>query len=448
MKIAIIGAGWAGMAAAVEVTRAGHAATVFEASRTLGGRARAVNGTLPDGSRVTLDNGQHILIGAYTETLRLMQLVGVDPDQALLRRPLTLLFPDGLGLRFPAWPTPLDALGGIVTARGWSVADKWSLLRVATGWQRGGFRCGPAATVAALCQGLRPRVLADLIEPLCVSALNTPAERASAQVFLRVMQDALFGVQGGSRLLLPRVDLSTLFPQAAARWFIQRGGQMRLGTRVDSVLPQGSQWQVRGEVFDAVIFATPASESARVFENSAQNAPDSLAGNLLRWTRITRALQFEAITTVYAWGAGVSLPHPMLALRSTAAAPGAPPAPAQFVFDRGQLGGPQGLLAFVVSASTGERETLQAQVLTQAGQQLGLTLQAVQTIVEKRATFACTPGLQRPAPQIAPGLAVCGDYVDGPYPATLEGAVRSARIAVRAAIHSWPPSGRVRENTA
>jgi hypothetical protein len=124
----------------------------------------------------------------------------------------------------------------------------------------------------------------------------------------------------------------------------------------------------------------------------------------------------------------------MLTLRNnpTTTSPGTTPAPAQFVFDRGQLGGPQGLLAFVVSASTGQRDDIQAQVLVQAEQQLGLRLQAVQTIVEKRATFACTPGLQRPALQIAPGLLACGDYVDGPYPATLEGAVRSAVAAVEA----------------
>ena len=106
--------------------------------------------------------------------------------------------------------------------------------------------------------------------------------------------------------------------------------------------------------------------------------------------------------------------------------------PAQFVFDRGQLGGPAGLLAFVLSASRGEREALQAQVLTQAQAQLGLQLQAVQTVVEKRATFACTPGLQRPPRQIAPGLQACGDYIEGPYPATLEGAVRSGLAAAQA----------------
>ncbi len=150
-----------------------------------------------------------------------------------------------------------------------------------------------------------------------------------------------------------------------------------------------------------------------------------------QWTGVTRGLQFEAITTVYAWGAGAALSHPMLTLRSSADPQAC--APAQFVFDRGQLGGPPGLLAFVVSASTGEREALQAQVLVQARQQLGLALQPVQTVVEKRATFACTPGLQRPSAQIAPGLLACGDYVDGPYPATLEGAVRSGMAAVKLA---------------
>jgi hypothetical protein len=120
----------------------------------------------------------------------------------------------------------------------------------------------------------------------------------------------------------------------------------------------------------------------------------------------------------------------MLALRARVTE--SEPAPAQFVFDRGQLGSARGLLAFVVSASDPERTTLQAQVLQQAQTQLGLKLQAVQTITERRATFACTPALLRPAQAIAPGLLACGDYVAGPYPATLEGAVRSAVGAVRA----------------
>lgn len=431
MKIAILGAGWAGLAAAVEATQAGHQAVVFEASHVIGGRARAIDGSLPDGTRITLDNGQHILIGAYRETLRLLRRVGVDPQTALLRRPMTLRFADACGLRFPDWPTPLDAVAGIVTARGWNWADKWSLLSLARSWHRQGFQCDAKISVAQLCRRLSSRVLAELIEPLCVSALNTRPGQASAQVFLRVLQDALFGPSGSSNLLLPRVDLSALFPQAAAHWLAHHGGLLHLGARVESVLLQGSQWQVRGDCFDAVILATPACESVRLLEQSTPTAPEAIATEIRRWTELCRTLRFEAIATVYAWAADAVLAQPMLTLRSSLNPDLA--APAQFAFDRGQLGGPAGLLAFVVSASIAERAVLEAQVLQQAQAQLGLALQAVQTIVEKRATFACTPGLRRPAVGIAPGLLACGDYVEGPYPATLEGALRSARAAVQAA---------------
>jgi squalene-associated FAD-dependent desaturase len=430
MKIAIIGAGWAGMAAAVQATKNGHNAIVFEAARATGGRARALNVTLPNGTEVTLDNGQHILIGAYADSLKLMAEVGVREQDALLRLPMSLLFPDGQGLQFPRWPTPLDALAGIVTARGWTLADKGSLLRVATAWQFSRFTCAPTLSVAALCSGLSPRVMAELIEPLCVSALNTPADRASAQVFLRVMKDALFGVQGGSHLLLPTVDLSAMFPAAAARWLTARGGEVHLGQRVNQLTPNGRQWQIDGQVFDAVILATPSSSATVVLENTAQVASARVATYLLNWVAVAAPLQFEPIATVYTWAPNACLSHPMLTLRHSNEA--TCPAPAQFVFDRGQLGGPAGLLAFVISASRGDRDTLQRQVIQQAQTQLGLTLQAVTTIVEKRATFACTPGLQRPPLKVAAGLLACGDYVEGPYPATLEGAVRSGIAAAHA----------------
>ena len=425
-RLAIIGAGWAGMAAAVTATAAGHQVVLFEATHALGGRARSVAGQLLDGTPVTLDNGQHILIGAYSETMRLLLQVGVDPKTALLRLPLTLRFPDGAGLQFPNWPAPFDAFGAIVGARGWRVADKWSLLCLAGRWQRQGFACDANASVTQLCQGLSTRVLAELIEPLCVSALNTPAHEASAQVFLRVMQDALFGAAGASYLLLPRRDLSALFPAAGARHLLEHGAQLRLAARVGALVAHGSGWQVDGESFDAVIVATGASAAARLLTSSAASVDAATAQAMQRWCALAKALRFEAIATVYAWCPGARLSTPMLALRPDTTAP------AQFVFDRGQLGGSQGLLAFVVSASRADRATLQAQVLRQASAQLGLALQPVQTIVEKQATFACTPGLQRPALQIAPALLACGDYVAGPYPATLEGAVRSGLAAVAA----------------
>ena len=443
MKVAVIGAGWAGCAAAVEATRLGHSVTLFESARVAGGRARRVDSSL-NGQAMALDNGQHILIGAYTETLRLMQTLGVDPGSSLLRLPLRLQFPNGDGLKLPRsavlaawpggprWPSAWQAAWGIAMARGWSWGDKASLLQLALRWRAAGFACAPGLSVAALCKGLSPRALHGLVEPLCVSALNTPAERASAQVFLRVLKDALFSQPGGADLLLPRTDLSALLPDAALAWLAERGPAPRLGARVQALARSPQGWQLslsgsvnteesQGENFDAVLLACPPQEAARLAEGTGSNA---------NWAAQATGLQHEAIATVYARLASPpanakSLPQPMLALHSSAQAP------AQFVFDRGQLGGPAGLLAFVVSASVGDKALLSAQVLAQGQVQLGLQLELVQTIVEKRATFACTPGLLRPAAQIAPGLLACGDYVAGPYPATLEGAVRSGLHAAR-----------------
>jgi squalene-associated FAD-dependent desaturase len=416
-RVAVIGGGWAGLAAAVEAAGRGHAVSVFEASRALGGRARTLEVSLPEGGTALLDNGQHILVGAYLETLRLMEKVGVDTEAALLRLPLVLRDLQGQGLALPAWPAPWDAAAGILRARGWNWRDKLSLLRASAGWQLSGFRCDPAATVAGLTRGLTPRVREQLVEPLCIAALNTPADRASGEVFLRVLRDALFGRGhrgwGGSNLLLPRQELGRLFPDAAQRWLIAQGAQLRLGERARVERQPQAGWSVAGERFDEVILATQPTEAARLVRESGAPAAD--------WLARTDALAFEAIATVYATG-GPRLPLPMLALPSGAGAP------AQFVFDRGQLGGPPGLLAFVASASDADKDSLEREVIAQAAG-LGWKLQPLKTIVEKRATFACVPGLRRPPPSIAPGLWACGDYVEGPYPATLEGAVRAGLAA-------------------
>lgn len=434
MNIAIVGAGWAGLAAAVTATQAGHQVTLHEAARTAGGRARSLGATLPDRRAVRLDNGQHILIGAYTETLRLLRTVGVatdtdpktSPDAALMRLPLTLVGPDGQGLRLPRLPAFMPAswgvLAGVLRHPTWPWRERLGLLRAALRWQAAGFQCDDGLSVAELCAQsparIGPRVMAELIEPLCVSALNTPAPEASAQVFLRVLRDALFSAPDGADLLLPRVDLGSLFPESALRWLQARGAVLHLGQRVRDLQ------ELHGH--DATILACPAPEAARL---TLTLYP--------AWAAQAQALRHTVISTVYAWSPEARLRAPMLAL------PGSARHPAQFAFDRGQLdstGQSQGLLAFVVSASTGEREDIEVQVLQQAREQLGLVLRPVQTIVEKRATFACTPGLWRPPASIGPALQACGDYVAGPYPATLEGAVRSGIAAAQACGRGNAPS--------
>jgi hydroxysqualene dehydroxylase len=429
MKVAVVGAGWAGCAAAVEAAQAGHDITLYEAARIAGGRARRVDVQM-DGQTVALDNGQHILIGAYTETLALMDRLGLDRAACFTRLPLTLRFPDGSGLRLPNLPAPLDAVAGILMARGWSLHDKQSLIRAALDWRQAGFTCKPSQSVASLCAGITPRVMQNMIEPLCVSALNTPAARASGTVFLRVLNDALFGASRGSNLLLPRVDLTALLPDAALQWLAKRGATVKPGKRVQRILqresPIGSAaWSLDAgngpEIHDHVILACPVQEAVRLIADSDVTAE--------AWLRDAAAIRHEALATVYALAAGkrgLKSGEPMLAL------PSSTEHPAQFVFDRGQLGGPAGLLAFVVSASSGEGAGLGRQVVAQAKSQLGLQVEVVRTVVEKRATFSCTPGLVRPTAQVAAGLTACGDYIAGPYPATLEGAVRSGLQAAQA----------------
>lgn len=421
-SVAIVGAGWAGLAAAVEATQLGCRVTLFEATRTAGGRSRSLSIDMPDGGSIVADNGQHILIGAYAQTLALMQRTGVDAKQVLHPMPLALEFPDGGGLRLPDWPAPLDLLAGIATARGWSWQDKLSLLRTTLRWKRDGFLAPEHQTVAQLCAPLARRPREELMEPLCVAALNTPAERASAAVFLRVLHDALLGAGfagwKSSQLLLTRVPLGAVFPEPALRWLEAQGARVQFGQRVEAIGPAAEGgWLLDGVRFDHAVLACPATEAARLAQPLAP-----------AWAASAAALAHESIATVYLHSAR-RLARPLLALRS------GPGALAQFVFDRGQLEGPSGLLAFVVSASEGDREKIEQQVLAQARALGWADARPVQTIVDRRATFSCAPGVHRPPMRIAGGLLACGDYVAGPYPATLEGAVRSG-IAAATAITS------------
>ncbi len=111
MRTAVIGGGWAGIAAAVELTGSGHPVTLFEAGRVLGGRARSVS---LDGR--TLDNGQHILLGAYRDTLDLMRRVGADPEQLFDRRPLQVIDRQGFRLSLPKLPAPFNLAWGLLSS--------------------------------------------------------------------------------------------------------------------------------------------------------------------------------------------------------------------------------------------------------------------------------------------------------------------------------------------
>ena len=417
-SIAVVGGGWAGLAAAVEAARRGAHVALYEMAPQLGGRARAI-----EVEGLVLDNGQHICIGAYVETLRLLRNVGVQESTAFLRTPLRLVDAEGLGLRLGRGPPVLAFVRAVAAHPAWPWSAKLGLMRTAAAWLLRRFQCDADLTVADLTRPLSAAVRDELIDPLCVAALNTPSAEASGEVFLRVFGDALFTGAGSADLLLPRLDLGEVLPKPAKRWLEERGAETHLRHRVEAIETEKTGWRVDGRRFDAVVLAASPIESAR------------LVADLNRaWAASAIALRYEPIVTIYLRSQGARLPEPMLGLRT------GPDRPAQFVFDRGQLGGPPGLLAFVISAAqrwvdAGSERTLavtRRQAEAALGELLAGPLETVRLVTERRATIRCTPKLSRPPMRIDHNLLAAGDHVEGAYPSTLEGAVRSGRAAVHA----------------
>jgi squalene-associated FAD-dependent desaturase len=422
-SVAVVGAGWAGMAAAASLAGRGVPVTVFEASRHLGGRARRV---ALEG--VDLDNGQHILIGAYREALAMMRKVGADPEKLLLRLPLEIRYADGFHLRAPRLPYPFNLLFALLGARGLGLGQAALAIRFMRSLEADGFRVVPDRPVSRWLEqnGQSGALRSHLWEPLCVSALNTPAHAASAQVFAAVLRDGLTGSREASDLLLARTDLGALFPEPAAAYVKAHGGAVELGAPVRAIARDGKGLSLDGreQSFASVIVATGPQHAAALLAGFAE-----LAG-----TRATiDALEYEPIMTCYLqYPESVSLPCPMLGLGAGVV---------QWVFDRARLGGPKGLLAAVVSASGAHEElssdALAAQVETELKSALGALppRQWCRVITEKRATFSCRPGLARPVAVTAvPGLLLAGDYVASEHPGTLESAVRSGIAAAGLAV--------------
>jgi squalene-associated FAD-dependent desaturase len=426
-RVAVVGGGWAGCAAAVELARRGSAVTLFEAARTLGGRARRI-----EAAGRTLDNGQHIMLGAYAASLKLMRTVGVDLDRAILALPLQMCYPPG-GMHFvaPRLPAPFHLAVALLRATGLEREDKLAMARFSTTARWMGWRLDTDCTVAELLVRFdqTPRLVNLMWRPLCLAALNTPLETASAQVFLAVLRDSLGARRKASDMLLPRHDLSALFPDTAAQWLAQHGATVRSGAKVSQLAVRDGGWLLDGEAFDKVVLAASPVATAALLAPLPEAAP--VVAQLAAFT-------YEPITTCYLqYAPGVRLARPFFALEDAPAASRW----GQFVFDRGQLDPAQaGLLAVIVSASSQAaalpRQELAGAIAAQLAHAFGRPELGspgwVKVVTEKRATFACTAGLARPANATPlPGLVLAGDYTAGEYPATLEMAVRSGLAAAK-----------------
>ncbi len=449
-KIAVIGAGWAGLAGALTLQRQGHHVTVYDRAPAVGTDFQGAGGrastAYADGEKApfAIDNGQHVLLGAYTETLAVFKSLGIDTEQAFLRLPAAWHVPQGLSIGLPAWgdsihprgiwaSSPLKQLPLAVALFKATPLRDWTALAAAALQLQ---LCKPqhTETVSQWLARLKfPRVFDEqLWLPLCYATLNTPPERACATVFKRVIQDGLLAGSYNAAMLVPRLDLGALLPARALQHLAAQGAAFQLGTAVLSVEPSDQGVTVLSgkgaAIYDAVLCATTAKDAARILPDSS----------------ICPALQAlsqqapEPITTIHLnVGVECKLPKAVMIL----------PEPTQtdnsiqhaVVIDRSALDAAQtGWLTVVLSCSSAALNHSRSALIAAALQRLCDCFPTLKwpsvcegmVIHAKQATFACDAGMERPAAQRHDArIVLAGDYVAGIYPATLEGAVCSGKAA-------------------
>ncbi len=427
-KIAVIGAGWAGLSAAAHLVEHADVA-LYEAGRVAGGRARGVSGD----AFSFLDNGQHLLIGAYQGVFRLLDKAGGDWRGHFFRQPLRWYLHDGL--RFEAaWslPAPLNLLTGLLRGENASLGEKTALVRQLKRLQSHHKRHLPDQSVQSWldAQGVSRKWLAEFWQPMVWGALNTPLDEASLNVLCNVLADGVWAGCELSDYFVPRVDLTRAFAMPIVGYLQQHGAAWLPNQRVKRVLLDNHRGvRVDGERFDGVIIATAPYHLENVL-------PPSL-GDEVRLA--IRDLAYYPITTVYLKYAR--------AFRLPALMTGFAEGTAQWLIDRRRLTGANEIAA-VVSLS----HRIRATPLQWAQRVHGDVLRvcpdvrkpvAWQTITEKRATIASRVNRAVPAQDELNRHAIwlAGDWLHPRYPATLEAAVQSGEMAAQAVLQRFAAGG-------
>ena len=432
--VIVIGGGMAGLAAASSLSHRGIAVTLLEAASQLGGRARSV--AIEFNSQVIqLDNGQHIMLGAYRETLKLLASIGIQQEDAFLRIPLTLDVRAGTQTAFklstPAYlPAPLNQLVGFLCCSGLSFSERIAVIKFMLRLKKSNYQLAADEPLADFLQNNQQsnNAITLLWEPLCLAALNTPIHIASSRVFLNVLRDT-FKSKNSADFLLPQHDLSQLFSQPVESYFKAIGKKIMLNQRVKSIMPNQNGFTISCK--QGLIKESQAEDSS--FEAShviVAMSPVRLRNvigdlpKLDQVAKLTESYEYQPIYTIYLqYQSNVTISAPMLGLVGGLG---------QWVFDRGILCGQHGLMAVIISAEGKHQQLTQDELALKVAQELKASFpqlaQALwhKVIAEKRATFSCTVNLPRPTHATPyPNLYLAGDYTYADYPATIEGAVRS-----------------------
>jgi len=425
--VAIIGGGCAGLSAAAALVDRGYAVTVFEAGSQLGGRARTVAVEENNGLLHLLDNGQHILLGAYQETLGLLKKVGVSRNKAFLRVPLQINMQSGTAKSvfslksFKLLPAPFNLLFGLLFCKGISLNERMAALRFMQSLKNTQYQIVRDLPLERFLinQQQSKKLISFLWEPLCLAALNTPIAKASTRIFLNVLRDTFSGNKKNSDFLLPRLDLSQIIADPLTHYIQAKGGIIKLNQRVRAVVPENNGFNIETRQeklhFSHVIIAVSPARVEKLIETLPK---------LNHAIKQTLTYEYQPIYTVYfQYPPGTRLPSVISGLSGSIG---------QWVFDRGQLCGQNNIISVIISAEGKHQQLTQDELALRVAKELNRAFPALakplwhKVIAEKRATFSCEPNLPRPTNRtLQPNVFLAGDYTYPDYPATIEGAVRS-----------------------
>jgi squalene-associated FAD-dependent desaturase len=429
--VAIIGGGCAGLSAATALLERGFKVTLFEASPQLGGRARTVAIEMHATPQL-LDNGQHMLLGAYRETLALLHKVGVDEQQAFFRLPLQINMQSSQAkAEFTLaschyLPAPFNMLIGLLYCKGITIKDRWAALKFIWQLKKTNYQTLSDKPLEQFLheQQQSDRLIQMLWEPLCLAAMNTPLAIASTRIFLNILRDTFNGRKTDSDFLLPRFDLSQIIAQPLAQYIQNLGGVIKLNQQIRSLKATTDSIGQRG--FSLETLDGPHFYSQVVIATAPEGAGKLLQAlpQLKQLQTQLQAYRYQPIYTIYLqYSEDIKLPFIITGLCNMMG---------QWLFDRGQLCGQAGLMAVVVSANGLHQALSQDELAYRVAQELSLAFPQLvkplwhKVIAEKRATFSCEADIVRPSQRtLQAGLFLTGDYCYADYPATIEAAIRS-----------------------